>query len=129
MKDAQAKALSDARTAKVAKLSELAITSKKLSKAEIEEKDPAKQKAFIKALSLEDLSLAEGLLSELPVKPEIEAVGVPGNGAGALSAAEQIVADARKLQEDAVKNGKALSHAEAYEKAKSMAAKKAEGGK
>jgi len=122
MKDEKAAELAKVREAKIKELSDKAVTDMKVSPAELSEKDPAKQIRFVKYLSLDDLSIAEHELELLPKKEA--ARGVEGNGAGALSAEEQIVAQARKLQEEAVKTGKSLSHAEAYEQAKKLASAK-----
>jgi hypothetical protein len=126
MKDAQATELSKAREAKIAKLKEQAVTEVKLSKAEIEEKDPAKQVLFVKLLSLDDLSLAEQGLSTLAKKVEAKGTATSGKE---LSAEESLIEAAKALQADAVKAGKSLSNADAYEKAKATARKAAEGGK
>jgi hypothetical protein len=125
LKDAQAKALSEARDAKVKALKEQAVTEMKLTKAEIEETDPAKQSLFVRMLSLEDLSYAEQHLSVLPKK--VETKGVEAGNPGNLSTEEAVVARARELTAEAVKNGKKLSHTEALAQAKAESV--AKGGK
>jgi hypothetical protein len=124
IQDAQKAALSAARSAKIAELKEKAVTDVKLSKAEVDEIDPAQQVLFIKMLSLEDLSLAETMLSTLPKKVDVK--GIPGSAPEGLSADEALVAQAKALQADAVKAGKTLSSADALIQAKTLAAK---GGK
>jgi hypothetical protein len=123
IKDAQAAVLAKAREEKITALKVLAVTDIKLSKAEIEETDPAKQHVFVKQLSLEDLSFAEGTLALMSKK--VAPTGKATDGTQ-LSGEEAIIASAKGLQIEAEKVGKKLSHAEAYEKAKAIAAK---GGK
>lgn len=125
MKDAQAEEVKKAREQKLSALKEEAVKSMKLSKAEIEQTDVSKQHVFVKMLSLEDLSYAEGVLASLPKQVAVK--GTEGSAPeGQLSAEEQIVASARALMKEADEKGQKLSYAAALEKARTAAAK---GGK
>ena len=128
MKDAQAAEVKKARETKLSALKEEAVKLGKLSPAEVAETDPAKQHVFVKQLSLDDLSFAEGTLALMAKKVEVKGVS-GGAPEGQLSAEEVIVASARAKMEAAREKGQKLSYMEAFEKAKAEASKADKGGK
>ena len=112
---------------KLSALKDEAFKSMKLSKAELDEKDVTKQKSFVKALSLDDLSIAESILKDLPKK--IEVAGADAGIPEGLSAEEKIVLSAKEMIKTAQEKGHKLSYMSALEKARQDARIAEKGGK
>lgn len=115
------------RETKLSALKDEAFKSMKLSKAELDEKEPAKQKSFVRALSLDDLSIAESILKDLPKKAEVAGVdaGIPEG----LSAEEKVLLSAKEMIKTASEKGQKLSYMDALEKARQAARIAEKGGK